>query len=366
MDGLSRVLLVAPFGGARWVSISAYAGAIAANAGGVAFETVEAPWWNPPSLLEGARERWWREPRFARDYDVVHLTDHALGHHVRRFRARPVVVTCHDLMPFAIEGYFGSRREAVLKRAFLRHSIAGMLRADRILAVSEYTAGEIVRLHGVDRSRISVVPNMVRPVFAPVAQAETAVGVPLPAGPRILSVGHSRPYKNLELLIAALASPRLRGTSLVRVGGRLTASQLALARRLGVDRRIHELGRLPDAALAAAYSACHVLAQPSLAEGFGVPVVEAMACGLPVVTSDGGALPEVGAGAALVSPLSSGPEGLASALAGIIDSPALAEELRAKGLGRAARFRPEVVLPQLFEAYGAAMATRVQQSPGPP
>jgi glycosyltransferase involved in cell wall biosynthesis len=364
-----RVLLVAPFGGARWTSISAYANGIAAwESGEVSFDVAEAPWWNPPSLLEGAGRKWWREGAVrkaaAGHYDVVHLTDQALGHHARRFNRQAVMVTCHDLMPFAVPRYYRTRIEGTVKRAFLRHSIAGMLTADRIVAVSDYTAGELRRLHRVPAGRLSVVPNMVRPAFRPVEDAEDVLaraGITLPRRPRVLSVGHAGPYKGLESLLEALAMPGLGAATLVRVGSRLTSRQSGLATTVGVAPRIAELGRLPDDLLAAVYSSCDVLAQPSIAEGFGVPVIEAMACGLPVVVSAGGALPEVAGDAGLIVTLDRPHHAgsLATALGQVCYAgDATTEARREGGLRRAQAFAPEAVMPRLLDAYRAAIANR--------
>jgi glycosyltransferase involved in cell wall biosynthesis len=300
----------------------------------------------------------------AGEYDVVHLTDQALGHHVRRFSRQPVVVTCHDLMPFTVPRYYHNRLESVVKRGFLRHSIGGMVKADRIVAVSEYTASEIERLPQLGAERVTVVPNIVRPVFHPVDDAEAALGdagIQLPPRPRVLSVGHAGPYKGLEFLLRALATRDLTGASLVRVGSRLTKRQRRLAASLGVISRITELGRLPDELLAAAYSACDVLAQPSIAEGFGVPVIEGMACGLPVVVSDGGALPEVVGAAGVVVPWEGASDpGLfharfaAAAREALVEPPGRGQ----LGLGRAACFTPDVVVPRLLDVYRAAIASR--------
>ena len=364
-----RVLLVGPLPGARWRSISRYAGEIRAHEvlTGVAMTTVEAPWWNPLSMLAGAQRRWWEQPGVGSatrgGFEVVHLTDQALGHHVDRFSSCATLVTCHDMMPWIIPRYFANRAEGIIKRKLLRHSIRGMLSADHILCVSRTTANDLVRAFNFDPERVSVVPNVIADAFQPAPEAEPrlrAEAIMLNSGPRLLTVGHNGPYKNHEWLIRAMAEPCLAGARLLRVGAQLTGKQRALATDLGVASRIDELGHVDDATLAGLYNSCSVLAQPSLYEGFGIPVVEAMACGLPVVCSDGGALPEVVGGAARIVPLESSHRGaeLATALAEVIDDAVLRSSLRASGLERARRFRPTVVMPELGAVYCAIAAGR--------
>lgn len=367
MSRVRRVLLVQPFDGARWRSIAAYAASLRETLAlaGIEVESVEAPWFNPPSLVQGWRARWAKQPRVIEAaegrYDIVHLVDHGLAQHAPRFhRNAAVVTTCHDVMPFTVRGYYATRREAVLKRAFLRRSYRSLAKADAVIAVSRFTAGELERTFP-PRVPVCVVPNTLRAGFAvQPAGGSAAMPVETPAsssatpGTTVLSVGNDRAYKNLPALIEAMAHPSLAHATLVRVGPPLEGEARALAQRLGVLRRTVYRDAPDDAALAAVYRESGVLAQPSLAEGFGIPVLEAMACGLPVVTSDGGALPEVLGDAGMVVPLASAdfPAAFATAL-----SHALAnrETLSAAGAARARLFTPSVVLPALLDAYELAL-----------
>ena len=371
VDKPLRALLVEPFPGKRWLSITRYARELIDSAAiaGVDFERAEAPWWNPPSIGEGFRRRWRAQPALGHDHDIVHLSDHALGHHVGRFEGLPVVVTCHDVMPFVLPTYYSNRFEANLKRAFMRKALAGMLRADRIICISERTAHDIEARFGIDKGRVSVVPNMVDEAFAPIPESRTwlsARGIRLPEGPLILSVGHSGPYKNLSTLLAAHALPELRNATLIRAGSRFGSHFSERAKQLGVEDRVVELGNVSNAVLRHLYAACDVLAQPSLYEGFGVPVIEAMASGLPVVCSDGGALPEVAGKGALVVPCAeegaAAAAALAGALASVLSDLRLRAELRERGLERAEEFRPERVMPLLREAYERAIADHRSRS----
>ncbi len=368
MPEIRRVLIVEPFEGARWRSITAYSSSLREMliGAGIDVEVASAPWFNPPSIVHAARARWWKQPAFTAAesgaFDIVHLTDHALGHHARRFaRHTPTVVTVHDLMPFSVPGYYASSREALLKRAFLKRSYSGLKYANALVAVSNYTRDELAsRLDLWDN--VSVVPNVVRSAFSarPVSEAENRLleaGISLPAGPRVLSVGNDRAYKNVGALVEAMAHPALSHASLLRVGPPLEGSLARLATQLGVSRRLQYVQAPSDELLSLVYSASSVLAQPSLAEGFGIPVVEAMACGLPVVASDGGALPEVVGAAGTIVPLGP-PDFPGRFAAALFDALTTRAERLSAGVERAAIYAPAAVAPRMLDAYEMALAVR--------
>ena len=255
-----------------------------------------------------------------RDADVLHCPTYYAPISPRV----PLVVTVHDLAVWRHPEAFGR-----WTRAFVPRAVPRMLRrAARVIAVSEFTRSELVELLRIPEERIAVVPNAVEAVFAP--EGERA------EGEYVLAVGTLEPRKNLprSAEAAQLAGHELRvvgteGWGEVRLRG---------ARRLG---RVsdEELARLFRGALCAVY--------PSLYEGFGLPVLEAMACGTPVVTSRGGATEEVAGGAAvLVDPLD--PEAIA---AGIEDAISRREELRRLGLARAAQFSWDESARRTVEVY---------------
>ena len=364
------IMMVGPRPAGGWMSIKNYTEATAATAGTFAdVETRVASWWAPRPIetyLDRRRGRQRLQLDDADDFDIVHFADLGLGHLVNQVRGARTVVTCHDLMPFFVDGFYAGRRDRLFGRALLRAPMRGALKGDRLLTVSECSARDICRLLEVGRERISVVGVPISHTYAPRPNAEAALraeGIELPSGPKVMSIGDCARYKNLELLVRAMATPALSGAHLVRVCARLSSGLVRLAETLGVAGRVVELGPVSREAVVCLYSACDVVAQPSSYEGFGMPVAEAMACGTPVVCSDRGALPEVAGGATMVIPLDPEAPGknpevaraFGHALERAIDDELFTAELREKGLRRAVAFRPETLAPLLEAAYALAM-----------
>ena len=266
-------------------------------------------------------------PRRARGADVLHCPTYRGPVRPRT----PLVLTVHDVAVFRHPEAFPP-----WTRAYSRRVVPRVLRAARrVLAVSEFTAAELETALGVPREKICVVPNAADPVFTPDgARAE---------GDYVLAVGTLEPRKNIARTIAATAGLGIE----LRVAG---------ARGWGgVDARgghVRWLGEVADEELGRLYRGALCVAYPSLYEGFGIPVLEAMASGAPVVTSAGGATEEVADGAAvLVDPLR--PDAIA---AGIEEAIARREELRARGLERARTFSWDESARLTLEAYREAAA----------
>ena len=268
-----------------------------------------------------------------------------------------LVTTVHDLVPFRLPALVPARH-----RWAVRCLLGGALRrAHRVIAVSETTRGEILARYRLPPARVVVVPEAAAPHFVPLpppalAAVRARYGL---VRPYVLFVGYLEPKKNLDVLLAAVA--RLRRarawgeTELVVVGAPgWGADPARRAQALGLDGAVRFVGAAPDADLPALYGGALAFAFPSLWEGFGLPVLEAMAAGAPVVASNRGALPEVTAGAALL--VEPAPEPLADALAGLLADPALRERLRAAGLARAAAFSWERTARETLAVYRAAAA----------
>jgi glycosyltransferase involved in cell wall biosynthesis len=278
----------------------------------------------PRPALYAAWERA-RRPRVGRGQDVVHATTWALPG-----RRVPLVVTVHDLAFLHDPGHFTQRGVAFFRRALdiTRDEAAA------VVVPSQATRDECVAA-GIDGDRITVVPHGVRPAATTPDQVAEFRGRFGLERPYVMWAGTREPRKNLPTLLAAFTRVLRSGADLdlVLVGpdgwgpgkDRLTRTE---------EERVRLLGRVPAADLAAAYAGAAVFCYPSLREGYGMPVTEAMAHGVPVVTSRGTATEEAAGGAALlVDPRDA--EELAGALLTACE-PARAAELAAASARRAA------------------------------
>lgn len=271
----------------------------------------------------------------------------------------PLVVTVHDLIPLVMPGAAG----AGFRGLFEEQVPAAATRAARIITPSEHSKADLVQLLGVDSGKITVIgeapPCSLRPVPRKEALARVASRYRL-TSPYVLYVGGLSPRKNVPALIAAfaLARPRLpRGQALAIAGSpeQGHGQLLELAHRLGCASAVTCLGYVAAADLPHLYSGADVFVYPSLYEGFGLPPLEAMACGCPVVCSDATSLPEVcGTAAELVD--SRDPGAMAEAIARVVSDPFLAEFMRARGLAHAAQFTWALVAKRTLAVYTEPLA----------
>jgi glycosyltransferase involved in cell wall biosynthesis len=265
------------------------------------------------------------------------------------------VVTIYDLWMDRCPEYspklFGQRASSLRTRRTA-------WRARKVMTISEFSAAELRELYGLPSDRIAVIPCGVSDDFRPRRDPDEFAAlrrrIGLPEGPFILFVGGADPRKNHEAVVRAFAgrADELKGCRLVLVGDATHrfGSMTETIAQCGLEGRVLCPGRLPIDDITRLYSHADLFVFPSLYEGFGMPVLEAMACGAPVVTSNRSALPEVAGDAALlVNPESD--EELAGAMVGILRDASLRETLRAKGFERARQFTWERAAKQTVAVY---------------
>lgn len=250
--------------------------------------------------------RWLRTQRDS--FDLFHVVDHSYSQLIRHLPRGRAVVTCHDLDTFRCLIEPAADKRPMWFRAMARHILDGFQQAAHVIAVSAATRDELVRYRLAPAERISVIPNGVHPACSPVPNAqadrEAVERIGASGGPVLLNVGSTIARKRLDMFLRVAAAVRrdVPDVRIVRVGGS-TPELSRLAAELDLERSMVNLAFLDRAALAAVYRSATLLLQNSEAEGFGLPVIEAMACGCPVVASDIPVLREVAGGAAGYCPV---------------------------------------------------------------
>lgn len=269
----------------------------------------------------------------------------------------PTVVTIFDLSFLRFPESF---RRA--NRAYLRlFTPLSARRAQRVIAISEHTKRDVVHLLGVPAEKVEVIYCGVEPEFYPRSRAEVQAFRQQKGLPErfVLFVGTLEPRKNVRRLIEAYAQIRDLGVKLVIVGGKgwLYGDIFASVERLGLSSEVLFAGYVPAEELPLWYNAAELFVFPSLYEGFGLPPLEAMACGTPVVSSNAASLPEViGEAGLLVAPQDA--EGLTEAMRRVLGDQSLREQLRERGLRQARQFSWEKAAQQTITVYQQVLGTR--------
>lgn len=282
--------------------------------------------------------------------DVFHSPDYVLPP-VRHGKA---VVTIHDLSFLR----YPPGAEPSLRQYLSRVVPQAAKRADLVLADSENTRQDVAELLGIAPAKVEVLYPGVDEAFKPVKDRKLLARVRERYGlsfPFILTVGTLEPRKNLTLLLKAYATLRAVGEEphkLVIAGkkGWLYEGVFRTVRELSLEGDVIFTGFVPDEDLPALYSLAEVFVFPSLYEGFGLPPLEAMACGTPVITSSGSSLPEVvGEAGLMVS--SANTEALAQAVRRVLSDSGLRQSLAAKGIRQARKFTWQRAAEQLLRIY---------------
>ncbi|MCW2635564.1 MAG: hypothetical protein JWQ99_1931 [Blastococcus sp.] len=263
-------------------------------------------------------------------------------------RGRALVVTVHDAVPW-------THPETLTPRGVRWHRTAierAARTADALVVPTRAVGDELARHVPLTRPPVVVGEGVSAALATPPDADRRAAALGLPEAPYVVTLATIEPRKGLDVLLDALARPEAPDVPLLVVGqpGWGSVDVAGRAEELGIGGRVRLLGRLEDADLAVVLQRAAVLAAPSRAEGFGLPVLEAMAAGVPVVSSDAPALVEVGGGATRTVPV--GDSGaLADALGEVVRSAQLRKRMAADGLRRAADFSWAAAGRRLWELY---------------
>ncbi len=307
-------------------------------------------------------------------YDLLHVTYSAPP-----LCPCPTVVTIHDISFEHYPQFFSPRDRLILKTLVPLSA----RRARRIITVSEHAKREIMACYNIAADKIGVTyeaaGEQYRPIIDPVALQAVRTKYGIPNGPFILALGNLQPRKNIRRLVEAFARvvnseqttvkngqsfqnadhcslPTVHCSLVIAGKAQWRESEIFQAvRNRGLEDAVILPGYVDDADLPALYSAATVFVYPSLYEGFGLPPLEAMACGTPVISSNAASLPEVVSDAALtIDPTDI--DALAQALVEVLSSPERQEDLRQRGLRRVAQFSWDRCATETLSVYREALS----------
>ncbi len=292
--------------------------------------------------------------------DLVHICDHSNAMYATHVRQHPTVVTCHDLL--AVRGALGEATDcpaSATGKYLQRWVVSGLRQADAVACASPATLRDAERIvrqeksrpqlllihHGINYPYRQQTPERARALLGPIAALDLA-------RPFALHVGSNLRMKNREGVLQIFARTKSEWDGqLVFAGQKLTPELRSLGKELGVLERVVELDGPPNELLEALYSTAMVLLYPSRFEGFGWPIIEAQACGCPVICANREPMSEVGGDAALTAEVDDEPA-MARALL-LLTDPAERARWSEKGVRNAERFRAEIMIGHYVELYRA-------------
>ncbi|MEL6903028.1 MAG: glycosyltransferase family 1 protein [Cyanobacteria bacterium J06606_4] len=317
-------------------------------------------------------EQYWHYPQQIKRQavDIFHIIDHSDGHIARWLKPLPIptVVTCHDLIN--LRQPENAKHQAflpALSSALWRYAVNGLRQADRLVTVSAHTAQDVNQLLDISPQQLTVVHNAADPEFQRICKGEALSVLQEHHIPSdrfyLLNVGSSQPRKNIEAILKVLAKLTAQPSEattpsphLIKAGAAFTAAQQTLIDSHNLHSYVTHIDKPDQATLIKLYNAADVLLAPSLYEGFGITILEAMACGTPVITSNVSSLPEVAGNAAiLIEPTQL--DQIANAVRSLQQDPAQRQALIEKGLRHAQSFTWEKSAEQVAQLYETLTAS---------
>jgi glycosyltransferase involved in cell wall biosynthesis len=268
-----------------------------------------------------------------KNIDIHHVVDHSYGHLVHRLPLERTVVTCHDLNIFERM----QTNRSVPFQAMCRHILGGFSKARWIICDSQFTAEALEKSELAKGAQVVVIPLGLASSFRvlPIESLQTiAKRFRLPAGPKVIHVGDCFDRKNIEVLLIAIHRLKIH---LIKVGGQFSEGQQKLIKDFNLASQITHLHGVGIEDLVSLYNLADLCIFPSWLEGFGFPVLEAMACGTPVVASNRSSVPELVAEAGLLADPADA-EAFVAQSSRILNDEGLRNELIARGLERVQQF----------------------------
>lgn len=310
-------------------------------------------------------ERFWRFPRLVKHEkaDIFHIIDHSEAHiiHWIKKTGTPAVVTCHDLINFFYKGNLqGSVKLPLVSHRLWMNSVKAMRQADHVITVSSVTAQHTREILDIQPTSLSVVPNAVDPVFCVLSEHQAKLFRKIygssPSDICLLNVGSNHPRKNILTILAAVKILKEKGTSIKfwKAGTDFADDEKKFIAEHSLENEAVYIGQPEKSTLVEIYNAADILVAPSLHEGFGITLLESMACGTPVITSNVSAMPEVvGKAGVLVEPTDA--QQIADAVLSIQADTAYYQKLVEKSLERAKAFTWEKTAKNISKIYKQAM-----------
>jgi glycosyltransferase involved in cell wall biosynthesis len=306
-------------------------------------------------------ERLWRHPLAVKalEGDIFHIIDHSNAHVAYWLKQKgcKIVVTCHDLVQFVYPEILKDQaRFPALSMASWKYSVQGMVQADQVIAVSTNTAKDVTSMLPIAAEKVVVVPNGVEDKFYQLPVDEVLeIKRSYESSPDtfcLLNVGTNHQRKNIDNILKSLILLRDRGVpvKLWKVGSEFSSEQQKLIRSHGLEPMITFINTPDKNTLLKLYNAADALLAPSLYEGFGLTILEAMACGTPVISANVSSLPEVAGDAAiLVDPLDV--QAIADAVCSLQSDSMLRQSYIEKGLARTKQFSWRSSTEQVVQVY---------------
>lgn len=307
------------------------------------------------------KERFWSFPHRVKQQisDIYHIIDHSEAHIINWLKntKTPTIVTCHDLINFFYrDNLQGSVKIPLLSNSLWQYSVKAMQKSDHIIAVSHTTAKDTANILKINPHQISVVGNMVDQIYRKLPNQEIRdfrqkLGIS-PDTYCLINVGANHPRKNLMTILRALKImvEKELPIQLWKVGADFNDEQKQFIQNHQLDKHIHHFGQPDKLQLLQLYNAADILLAPSIHEGFGITLIEAMACGIPVITSNISAMPEVVGSAGLLVPPTD-VNAIVSAVITLMHNPDDYQKLVLEGEARIKLFSREIIGERLAQIY---------------